>query len=266
MKTVFAVVVAVAMVRCASTGDAAELQDLAEGPLIEGQWTYFGPRTVLGQGTDTTVLIQRAEGRWTITFRRVLYPSLKSPDRRPYVKTEGPFPITAEKGILTIKKEKKQVRYTFKISKGRLTMPAIIQPAPGLWLYQSESESLRVRCEHAPRKVPEGTAEVSGMSAILKGKGFYKYEEAPRSRLRPNTQYLRFLGRTKDGRMIESFRFIFDSYGAPRFERILSTGESSRNHYRIVHYLGASKNQEEKGEQSNQGLKVTGESAPQLPR
>ena len=95
-----------------------------------------------------------------------------------------------------------------------------------------------IRCEHDPFKVPVGRAWFPG---AVGGHGFYTYEEAPRSRARSNTRYLRLLEQTKKGYLAERSRLIYDEYGSPRYERMLGTGERSRHEYQILVFLNRSK-------------------------
>jgi hypothetical protein len=199
--------------------------------LIEGTWTHYGSGSIIGSGTDTTVIIKRDGDRWTIAYELTPYPSVNDRDARPRTDRQGPFEVAVEDQELVVTKEpgKLPARYTFLCDAKRLILPAIVQKRPGEWAFRSDRESLSVRCEADPFKVPIGKAQVPG---VLLGKAFYCYEEAPQSRFWPSAQYLRFLQRSDEkGQLCEKFRLIFDEYGSPRYERLLGTGERSTNQY-----------------------------------
>jgi hypothetical protein len=201
--------------------------------LIEGTWTHLGHRSILGSGTDTTVSIKLDGGRWTIAYELTHYPSVNDRGAKPKTERQGPYPVAVEDQELVVTKEvgKLPIRYTFLCDEKRLILPAIIQKKPGEWTFRSEDESFSVTCEEDPFKVPVGKAQISG---VLLGKGFYSYEEAPRSRFWPRARYLRFLERSDEaGQLCERFRLIFDEDGSPRYERLFETGERSTNDYRL---------------------------------
>jgi hypothetical protein len=217
---------------------------LAEEPvgrpvLIEGTWSERGVRNIIGAGTETTVIVKKNEIGWTITYEIVRYPSVNDKGAVPVIRTEGPYKVTVDDQELVIAKEDKEVRYTFLCDPQRMILPAIVQKRPGEWAFRSESESFVVRCENDPLKVPMGKAEIPG---VLGGRGFYSYEEAPRSRLSTRGQYLRFLDRSDEkGQLFERFRLIFDQYGSPRYEAILETGERSDNARRLRFFFASDK-------------------------
>lgn len=219
---------------------ASSAQDATGQPiLIEGAWTYSGPKTVIGSGTDTTVIVSRQTNAWTITFEQTRFPSINQRDAGPVTHREGPYVATVDDKELVFTKDGKEVRYTFLCDSNRMILPAIVQKKPGEWSFRSEGESFRVQCEEDPFKIPAGKAGIPG---VLGGKGFYSFEEAPRSSHWPRAQYLRFLERSDErGQLFERFRLIFDEYGWPRYEAILQTGERSTSAYQLRIFLATDK-------------------------
>jgi hypothetical protein len=216
---------------------AAEPQALGEPVLYEGTWTHHGPRSVVGSGTDATVILKKVSDGWTITFERTRYPSVNERGARPKTDREGPFKVTVVEQEMVIARGARESRYTFLCDPGRLIMPAIVQKRRGEWTFRSEDESFSVRCEEDPYKVPVGKAQIPG---VMLGKGFYSFEEAPWSRLGPRAQYLRFLERSDEkGQLCERFRLIFDEFGSPRYEQLLGTGERSTNDYQLRVFLAS---------------------------
>jgi hypothetical protein len=205
--------------------------------LIEGTWIHQGPRSIIGSGTDRAVTLKKAGDEWTITLVTTHHPSVREQDAKPREQRDGPYPVHVDDQelVFTRDRSKAPARYTFLCAPERLIMPAIVQKKPGLWELRSEYESFRVKCEDDPFKTPLGKAEVPG---VLLGKGYYSYEEAPRSRLWPRARYLRFLERSDEGgQLCERFRLIFDDYGWPRYERLFETGERSTQEYATRVYL-----------------------------
>ncbi len=231
--------VLVAMCGCALPALAAE-QTLASA-LAEGRWTYRGPKSILGRGSDTTIAMKREGDHWSITYEITHYPSVNEREAKPTIERKGPYPVAVEDRELVIKTEKGEERYTFLCDQRRLILPAFVQKKPGEWAFRCFDGTMRedfsVRCEHDPFQVPVGKAQIPG---VLLGKGFYSFEEAPRSGNWPSAQYLRFLERSdQKGELWERFRLIFDDYGWPRYERLLSTGERSRDMYQLRLYVAS---------------------------
>jgi hypothetical protein len=221
------------------TGDApAPPRETPGKPvLIEGTWTYQGPRSIIGSSTDATVTLNKGDDGWTIGFVTTHFPSVNERGAVPRVERGGPFPVKVEDQelVFTRVKGNAPARYSFLCAPGRLIMPAIVQKKPGEWVYQSEDESFSLRCEHDPFQVPVGKAEAP---RVPLGKGYYSYEEAPRSRLWPRARYLRFLERSDEaGQLCERFRLVFDDDGWPRYERLFETGERSTQDYQTRVYL-----------------------------
>ncbi len=205
--------------------------------LVEGTWIHRGVRSIVGSGTDTSIAIRREGDHWAITYELTRHPSVNDKGAVAKVERMGPFPVAVEDQEMVVTKEpgKPPARYTFLCDVRRLVLPAIVQKRPGEWSYRSEDESLSVRCGEDPFTAPVGRAEIPG---VLLGKGFYSYEEAPRSRFRPSAQYLRFLERSDEkGQLCELFRLVFDDHGSPRYERLLGTGERSTDEYQLRVYL-----------------------------
>ncbi len=207
--------------------------------LIEGAWIYRGPKTVIGSGVDTTVVVSKEPNEWRIAFEQTIYPSVNQKDAKLVVRREGPYKATVDDQELVFTRDGNEVRYTFLCDSNRMILPAIVQKKPGEWIFRAERELFRVQCEHDPFKIPAGKAGIPG---VLGGKGFYSYEEAPRSSIWPRAQYLRFLERGDErGQLFERFRLIFDDYGSPRYEAILQTGERSTSAYQLRVFLALSK-------------------------
>ena len=219
---------------------ASSAQDSTSQPiLIEGAWTYHAPKTVIGEGTDTTVVVRRETNAWTITFEHTRFPSVNQRDARPVTHREGPYIATVDDKELVFTKGGKEVRYTFVCDSNRMILPAIVQKKPGEWVFRSDGESFRIQCDQDPFKIPTGKAGIPG---VLGGKGFYSFEEAPRSGHWPRAQYLRFLERSDErGQLFERFRLIFDEYGWPRYEAILQMGERSSSAYQLRIFLATNK-------------------------
>jgi hypothetical protein len=205
--------------------------------LVEGVWTHCGVRSILGQGVDTTITLKKEGMEWRIAYERILYPSLHEKGAKPELLLEGPYLVRVEDQEMVLSKENQEVRYTFICSPERLILPAFVQKKPGEWVFRSDREFFTVRCEHNPFEVPVGKAQIPG---VLLGKGYYSYEEAPRSRFWPSAQYLRFFERSEEkGQLCERFRLIFDEYGSPRYERLLSTGERSSSEYSLNFFFAS---------------------------
>jgi hypothetical protein len=193
---------------------AAEEAPKAVSP--EGTWLLVNPRDILGGGIDTEVTIRKTDGgNWEIDYVHIISPRVGK-GQQPVIKREGPFKAAIDKGVMTIARPDKVVRVTFKVEHGRLAMPAFISPEPGVWIFEQDHESLRVKCMTDPEKTPVGEAELPG---VLKGAGFYSYEISPKDPENP-TRCLRFMERLKSGAMIERFRLVFDQYGNPRYEGV----------------------------------------------
>jgi len=207
--------------------------------LIEGAWTHRGAKTVIGSGTDTTVIVSRETNAWTIAFEHTVFPGVNERDARPVTHGEGPYVATVDDKELVFTKDGKEVRYTFLCDSNRMILPAIVQKKPGEWVFRADRESFRIQCDQDPFKIPAGKAGIPG---VLGGKGFYSFEEAPRSGHWPRAQYLRFLERSDEGgQLFERCRLIFDGYGWPRYEAILQTGERSINAYQLRVFLAENK-------------------------
>jgi hypothetical protein len=201
--------------------------------LIEGTWTHRGARSILGSGTDTTIHIRNEGNRWTLTYEVTRYPSVNDKGSVPKTERQGPYPVVVEDQELVITKDQAKLpaRYTFLCDERRLILPAFVQKTPGEWSFRAEKASFTARCEADPFTVPVGRAQIPG---VLLGKGYYAFEEAAASPLWPRAQYLRFLERSDEkGELHERFRLIFDEQGAPRYERLLETGERSTSDYQI---------------------------------
>lgn len=219
--------------------------DQAAAPLSEGSWTSYGRRNILGAGTDTTITLKQFPEEpvyWTITYTIVRHPPVNKP-RAPEMSMRGPFRVTvdADRHIMTIFAENgRQMRYTFILTEESLLMPALVEIEAGHSLYVNEQEQYEVRCEHDPKEVPVGRASIWDVDGLA---GFYSYEEAPRSRdTSPDkaARYLRLLERVEDGGyLIERGRLIWDQWGSPRYERLLSTGEISHDRVGITVYSAA---------------------------
>ena len=222
---------------------ASSAQDsTGESILIEGAWTYRGPRTVIGEGADTTVVVSRETNAWAITFEHTVFPSVNQREAKPATHREGPYIATVDDKELVFTKEGKEVRYTFLCDSNRMILPAFVQKKPGEWVFREDREFFRIQCDQDPFKIPVGKAAIPG---VLGGKGFYSFEEAPRSGHWPRAQYLRFLERSDErGQLFERCRLIFDDYGWPRYERIFETGERSINHYQLRIFLAENKKEQ----------------------
>lgn len=225
--------------------------------LRDGAWVERGMKNIMGAGTDTTITIRlmpvrnklladdRTVADWTVTYTQVEHFRVGS--RGPKITTSGPYRVEVDEAqsTLTIRKEgARDSKYTFKFSEdgSTLVMPAFVEVEPGRFLFVNEGKRFEVKCEHDPRKVPAGKAWMSGITA---GQMFYSYEEMPRSldwSRDKSTRYLRVLERVKDGGyLIERGRLIWDDWGSPRFERILSTGQP-RSHKQHIKLWYAEKN------------------------
>ena len=205
--------------------------------LLEGTWTQRGLRNIIGAGSDSTVILKKDGGNWTITYETIRYPSVNEKNATPKTTREGPFQVTVEDQEMVIVRDKKRVRYTFLCDPTRLIMPAIVQKKPGEWAFKADYEAFSVRCEDNPFKVPVGKAQVPGTPL---GKGFYAFEEEPQTKFSPRAQCLRYLERSDEkGQLIERFRLIFDAYGLPRYERLLGNGERMTNEYQNRIFLAA---------------------------
>ena len=107
---------------------ASSAQDSTGQPiLIEGAWTYSGPKTVIGSGTDTSVVVRRDTNGWSITFEHILFPSVNQKDARPVTRREGPYIATVDDKELVFTKDGKEVRHTFLCDSNRMILPAILQ-------------------------------------------------------------------------------------------------------------------------------------------
>lgn len=206
--------------------------------LMEGSWTYRSPSTVIGSHSTITVIFQRRTNEWTIlrTTNHLKVTPGAGPDRHQVTTLrDGPHRIAIENNKLVIFKSPQPVVQTFLCNSNLLIMPAIVQNKPGEWEFQSEWDSFRVQCEADPFKVPVGRTGISGVHG---GKGYYSYEEAPRTwRLWPRAQHIRFLERSDEkGQLVERFRLVFDDYGSPRYEAITATGERGNRAYELGIY------------------------------
>jgi hypothetical protein len=219
---------------------ASSAQDSTGQPiLIKGAWTHRGAKTVIGSGTDITVIVSRETNAWTIAFEHTVFPSVNEREARPVTHREGPYIAAVDDKELVFTKDGREVRYTFLCDSNRMILPAIVQKKPGEWFFRADRESFRVQCEQDPFKLPTGKAGIPG---VLSGKGFYSLEEAPQSNQWPRAQYLRFLERSDErGQLFERFRLIFDDYGWPRYEAILQTGERSTSAYQLRIFLAETK-------------------------
>ena len=219
---------------------ASSAQDsTGQSILIEGAWTHRGPKTVIGEGADTTVVVSRETNAWTITFETIRFPSVVQKDAKPVTHRAGPYIATVDDKELVFTKYGKEVRYTFLCDSNRMILPAFVQKKPGEWVFREDREFFRIQCEQDPFKIPVGKAGIPGVPG---GKGFYSFEEAPRSGHWPRAQYLRFLERSDEGgQLFERCRLIFDEYGWPRYERIFETGERSINAYQLRIFLAEDK-------------------------
>ncbi len=236
MRTfIYLVIAPLSVLACCSSLSA---QDAIGQPiLIEGVWTCRGPKSILGSGTDTTVVVSRRANDWTIAFEHVTFPSVNSKEAKPVIRREGPCIATVDDKELIFTKDGKEVRYTFLCDSNRMILPAIVQKKPGEWVFRAGRESFNVQCEQDPFKIPVGKAGIPG---VLGGRGFYSYEEAPRATIWPRAQYLRILEKSEErGQLFERFRLIFDDYGSPRYEAILQTRERSTDAYQLRIFLAA---------------------------
>jgi hypothetical protein len=221
---------------------ASSAQDSIGQPiLIEGAWTYRGPRTVIGEGADTTVVVRKETNAWTITFEHTVFPSVNQREAKPATHREGPYIATIDDKELVFTKDGKEVRYTFLCDSNRMILPAFVQKKPGEWVFREDREFFTIKCEQDPFKIPVGKAGIPG---VLGGRGFYSFEEAPRSGHWPRAKYLRFLERSDEGQLFERCRLIFDDYGWPRYERIFETGERSMNYYQLRIFLAENKKEQ----------------------
>lgn len=222
----------------------------APGDLMEGVWIHHGLRTVLGEGTSTEIKLEQKLGDWIIYFKDYKYFSVNE-KRKPETSLRGPFKASAENGIIQIEMPKGIESYTFTISEACLTMPAIVHQSPGIWIFERPgvgegAEKFVAKCEHDPFVVPVGGVNLPWIASDV---NFYVYEKAPKSiqlhgtyaRLQEPSYYLRFMERTKNGHLEERFRFVFDRFGQPRHQRILSTGEASDDRLAIVQYFKETK-------------------------
>jgi hypothetical protein len=214
---------------------ASSAQDSTGQPiLIEGEWIHRGPKSIIGEGMDTTVVVSRETNAWTITFEQTIFPSINQ-RAKPVTRRDGPYIATVDDKELVFTKNGKELRYTFLCDSNRMILPAIVQKKPGEWAFRAEWDSFRIQCEQDPFKIPVGKAGIPGIPG---GKGFYSFEEAPRSSRWPSAQYLRFLEQSDErGQLFERFRLIFDEYGWPRYEAILQTGERSTSAYELRIFL-----------------------------
>ena len=214
--------------------------------LIEGTWTYRGAKTIVGSGTDETVVIKKEDDHWTIMFESTHYPRINKREAKPSIEREGPYPVTFEDQELVVTKVvgEAPIHYTFLCDERRLILPAFVQKKPGEWVFRGgipSERNFRVQCEQDPFKVPVGKGWIPGVPG---GRGFYSLEEAPRSTFWPSAQYLRFLERDeKTGVLRERFRLIFDDYGWPRYEKLESTGERSSDSFKQRIYIATAKAQ-----------------------
>jgi hypothetical protein len=213
---------------------------------MEGAWIHHGLRTVLGEGTSTEIKLEKKHGDWMISFKDYKHFSVNE-RREPEVSLRGSFKASADNGTIQIEMPKGIESYTFTISEACLTMPAIVHQSPGVWIFESPgvgkpAERFVAECEHDPFVVPVGRVK---LPRIADGLNFYVYEATPKSiqfhetynRLEEPSYALRFMERTKNGHLEERFRFVFDRFGQPRHQRILSTGEASDDRLSIVHYF-----------------------------
>jgi len=222
------------------------------GVLRAGTWSYRSPKTILGAGTDTTITFRlmregmfdddRTFAGWTITYTRIRYYS-RGGHRDPEVTTAGPYRVEVDEAesILAIHGEDvRPSEHTFAFSEdgSTLTMPAFVEVEPGRFLFVNYGERggqrYEMTCEHDPVKIPVGSCQIQDVRG---GRGFYSYEEAPRSLQwsdDKSARYLRLLERVEDGGyLIERGRLIWDQWGSPRYERLLSTGEKGSHRTKI---------------------------------
>ncbi len=209
-----------------------------ETELVAGTWLHRGVKDIIGQGIDTAVtLAQDDNGQWTIAFEYIHFPSVNEDDRTPERSEEGPYTVTAEKGLLSFAGKDRRMVYSYKFDGDRLVMPAIIEFEPGKFIYHDSTHAYRrlhIELANDHREVPMGKASFEG--GVIASDVYYSYEEAPRIPQNKGVKYLRLLTRAKGGELVEQGRLIFDRFGSPRYERLLSTGERSGNNYRIRHY------------------------------
>ena len=222
----------------ASSAQESTLQPI----LIEGTWTHRGLKTVIGEGADTTVVVNRETNAWMVTFETTHFPSLIKRDAKPVTRRQGPYIATVDDKELVMTKDGKEIRYTFLCDSNRMILPAFVQKKLGEWVFREDREFFTIKCEQDPFKIPVGKAGIAGVPG---GKGFYSFEEAPRSGHWPRARYLRFLERSDEGgQLFERCRLIFDDYGWPRYERIFETGERSMNYYQLRIFLAENKKEQ----------------------
>lgn|SRR5688572_6541506 len=93
---------------------ASSAQDsTGQSMLMEGAWTHRGLKTVIGEGTDTTVVVSKETNTWTIAFESIRFPSIVQKDARPVTHREGPYIATVDDKELIFTRDGKEVRYTF---------------------------------------------------------------------------------------------------------------------------------------------------------
>lgn len=193
-------------------------------PLASGTWRLRGPRTVTGRGTDTEVTLSQSDERWFIALRHFRFAGVNAPDRAPTIRSEGPFELQEDRGVISYRDDTRWRRLSFRIEPERLIMPAFVERKPGQWVYESWHGSFRLELPQSHREVPVGKAS---FPSTVNRNGYYTYEEAPYTPGTPEGRHLRLLTREKDGRLVERQRLIFDDYGWPRHERLLTTGQRS---------------------------------------
>src|SRR5262245_30423872 len=90
---------------CISACHVPGEEPLLKPVLREGKWTHQGMKTILGVGTDTTILIKRANDRWTIEYEMTHFPSVNEKGAGPKTERKGPYGVTVQDQFLVITKE-----------------------------------------------------------------------------------------------------------------------------------------------------------------
>jgi hypothetical protein len=202
--------------------------------LVAGTWVHVGIKDIINRGYDTSVTLRQDGGQWQILLEITKFPSVNAADKTFQVTRLGPFAVSARDGVLEWVQEGRTVRYTYQLQADRLTMPAIIETAPGSWRFVTPERTWEAKCEHNHLQVPVGSAKID---EGINNNGFYIYEYGPPIFDHPRAQHLRFLTRDKTGSLIERFRLVFDDYGSPRYEGLLTSGEKATHFYEIRHFF-----------------------------
>jgi len=205
-----------------AASDANAQRAPAAAQLVAGTWVHVGIKDIINRGSDTSVTLRQNDGQWQILIEVAKYPSINAADQSPQQTRFGPYAVSARDGVLEWVQEGRNVRYTYQLQADRLTMPAILESAPGSWRYVSPERSWEAKCEHNHLRVPVGSAK---FDEVINDNGFYVYEYGPLMLDHPRARHLRFLTRDKTGLLTERFRLVFDEFGSPRHETLLSTGE-----------------------------------------